>query len=186
MGFYLVGDGLPELEAASQVKVSALESLGRRSKLTLYLGGIALITALATGAILALAGVLLMICTSSIAISITNWAATVLVRPIFLPPAQLSLLILGWTIMNTPWFWTIMATAIILFPLVIYFLIGAFQGQSELPWRLRLRASTRSLGRQLLQAGLNLIFLPYEAYFSLDVVLRSWNRMLFAHRHLLE
>ncbi len=75
---------------------------------------------------------------------------------------------------------------VILLPLVFYFLIDAFQGQSELPWRLRLRASPRSLGRQLLQAGLNLIFLPYEAYFSLDAVLRSWNRMLFTHRHLLE
>jgi hypothetical protein len=36
------------------------------------------------------------------------------------------------------------------------------------------------------QAGLNLAFLPFEAFFSLDAVVRTGGRMLFTHKRLLE
>ena len=44
----------------------------------------------------------------------------------------------------------------------------------------------RAIVRYLAQAGLSLTFLPYEAFFSLDAVVRTGGRMLFTHRQLLE
>ncbi len=44
----------------------------------------------------------------------------------------------------------------------------------------------RSLLKQLLQATLSLAFLPHEAFFSLDAIIRTAVRILFTHHKLLE
>jgi len=101
VGFYLIDKGLPELERAALVEGSVGETLGsfgRRFSLLLYLGAIAAIagvftgalvaTAHATGAsgmILALVVALSLLVTSQFAVTIVNWLSTLLVVPKSLP-----------------------------------------------------------------------------------------------------
>ena len=55
VGFYLIDKGFPQLERAAQVRLSTLEALqrmGRRFPLLLYLGAIMLMTVIFTGGLL--------------------------------------------------------------------------------------------------------------------------------------
>ncbi|HEX5463901.1 MAG TPA: glycosyltransferase family 2 protein, partial [Burkholderiales bacterium] len=101
VGFYLIGSGLPQLEAAVQTRDSAEASLrrvGSRHPLQLYLGTIAALTALftaglmmyvvhgtASAALLVLAAVASLLATSQLAVALANWFATLLTRPRPLP-----------------------------------------------------------------------------------------------------
>ncbi|MBK6972485.1 MAG: cyclic beta 1-2 glucan synthetase [Sterolibacteriaceae bacterium] len=110
VGYYLVGEGLPELERGANVRLSGAEALRRtagRFPLPLYLGGIALITMIISASLLAQAlatgmaagvfefarvaiGILLLLATSQLAVSLVNWLATLLVTPHSLPRMDFS------------------------------------------------------------------------------------------------
>jgi cyclic beta-1,2-glucan synthetase len=106
VGYYLIGNGLPELErsAAFQLPVSeALQRAGRGAPLTVYLGSILLLTLAATGAIvakayaggadewlLALVALIALVATSQLALSMVNWVATLITIPRPLPRMDFS------------------------------------------------------------------------------------------------
>ena len=106
VGFYLIDKGAPQLERSAQSRPSASEALrraARRSPLLLYLGAIALITAILAGSlcahgyasgesdwVLVMIGVLAMLSTSQLAVGLVNWLATVLVTPRPLPRMDFS------------------------------------------------------------------------------------------------
>ena len=56
----------------------------------------------------------------------------------------------------------------------------------ELPLALHLRSLAGSGGRQLGQALLTFVFLPYDAFISLDAIGRTLLRLLLTHKRLLE
>ena len=101
VGFYLIDQGLPQLERAAQVRLpiaEAVQRIGHRFPLTLYLGGIALLTAAFAGALLqaayvnglapwalGLIGLVSLLCTSQLAVALVNWLATLLATPHLLP-----------------------------------------------------------------------------------------------------
>ncbi len=106
VGFYLVDLGLPELENATQARLSpgaALRRAASRSPLLLYLGAIALITAFVSASLLmeaqadgladwALAplGVLALLAASQLAVALVNCLATLLATPHPLPRMDFS------------------------------------------------------------------------------------------------
>lgn len=106
VGFYLVGKGLPKLEALARTRLPSVEALLRMSSrfpLILYLGSIAIITLVlswnilaragldgAHGFVLVLAGMVAAICTSHLAVSLVNWLVTMLVSPHALPRMDFS------------------------------------------------------------------------------------------------
>ena len=106
VGFYLVDNGLPQLERTVNAPLSLAEALrktGCRFRLFLYLGAITLFTAILTvslsakahaGAVpdwlLVLAGILTALCASHLAVAIVNWLATLLVAPRPLPRMDFS------------------------------------------------------------------------------------------------
>ncbi len=106
VGFYLIDKGLPQLERLAQMRLSNAEALLRMScrfPLILYLSSIMLITAIFTGSLLAkahtdgihgwlltLIGILLVLCTSHLALTLVNWLATLLVTPHLLPRMDFS------------------------------------------------------------------------------------------------
>ena len=101
VGFYLIDKGLPQLERMAEVRRSAsgaLQRMGRRFPLFLYLGTITLITLTFTGSLLAkthgsglhdwllaLTGILSLLCASHMAVALVNWLATLLAKPHVLP-----------------------------------------------------------------------------------------------------
>ncbi len=56
----------------------------------------------------------------------------------------------------------------------------------DLPWGLHLHGVAGSAGRQLGQVFLTLVFLPYDAYISLDAIGRTLLRLLITRQRLLE
>src|SRR5208337_4731908 len=106
VGFYLVDKGLAQLDRLAEVRSSPLEALrkaGRRYPLPLYVGAILLMTVLFAGLLvvkahggglhgwlLALTGVLSLLCGSHLAVAAVNWLATLLVMPHPLPRMDFS------------------------------------------------------------------------------------------------
>ena len=101
VGFYLIDKGLAQLENMAEVRRSPLATLRkicRRFPLPAYFGAILLLTAGFTGGLaarayaggvqdwkLGLLGMLLLLCTSQLAIALVNWLATLLATPRQLP-----------------------------------------------------------------------------------------------------
>ena len=106
VGFYLIDKGLPQLEELAQVRWSvsgALRKGSSRFPLFLYLGTITLITLSVTGSLLAttqggglqdwllaLTGILSLLCASHLAVALVNWLATLLAKPHLLPRMDFS------------------------------------------------------------------------------------------------
>ena len=106
VGFYLIDKGLTRLERTAGVRLPLLKALRRtagRCPLLLYLGSIALLTAIISmallakahsgglqGWLLALFGALCLLCASRLAVALVNWLATLLVKPNPLPRMDFS------------------------------------------------------------------------------------------------
>ena len=104
-----------------------------------------------------------------------------------LAPLALTLLLLaGWTVLPATWFWTLAVLGIILLPSVIATLLEAFQKPDDVLPGQHLAASLHSTRRRFAQAGFTLICLPYEAFFSLEAIVRTGWRMLITQERLLE
>lgn len=101
--------------------------------------------------------------------------------------AALTLLLLsGWTVLPSAWFWTLVATGIILLPSLLALLANAVRKPADITPRQHLVAVVRSVPRYFSQALFTLACLPYEAFYSLDAVLRTAWRLLVSHRQLLQ
>ncbi|HEY5285431.1 MAG TPA: cyclic beta 1-2 glucan synthetase, partial [Polyangia bacterium] len=101
VGFYLIDQGLPQLERAAHVRRSMTWSLrgpGGRFPFFIYAGCIALLAAVGMVALvarvegtggprwlLALTGILALVCTSQLAVALADWLATLLATPHVLP-----------------------------------------------------------------------------------------------------
>src|SRR5688572_19777473 len=106
VGLYLIGKGLPQLEAAARVHLpllAAVRRAGRRHALLLYLGAIALATGVpaavlltdayadgARGWLLVLAGLVSLLASSQLAVALANRLASSLVAPQPLPRMDFS------------------------------------------------------------------------------------------------
>jgi cyclic beta-1,2-glucan synthetase len=102
------------------------------------------------------------------------------------PLALTLLLFLGWTVLPTPWFWTLSVTGILLIPSLIISFLNLFQKPGDVLPSQHVLATLRGSGRSLGQTVFTFLCLPYEAFFSMDAVLRTLWRMLFANKRLLE
>jgi len=102
------------------------------------------------------------------------------------PLALTLLLLMGWTVLPNSGFWTLAALGIILIPSLLTSLMDLFQKPSDALLHRHILAAFRETGRSLAQIAFTFICLPYEAFFSLDAVLRTIWRMLVANKRLLE
>jgi len=100
--------------------------------------------------------------------------------------ALTALLLTGWLVWPSAWCWTAAVLAILLIPSLSAALLDLFRKPTELLLRQHLVAEMRSLGGRLAQAALTLSFLPFEASFSLDAIMRTVWRMLITRKRLLE
>src|SRR5687768_15680505 len=82
--------------------------------------------------------------------------------------------------------WSLALLAIVLVPALLACLLETLRKPVDVPLRRHLAAAVRSSARHLAQAGFTLACLPYEAFFSLDAIVRTASRMLVTHTRLLE
>ncbi|MGA8570846.1 MAG: glucoamylase family protein [Desulfobaccales bacterium] len=96
------------------------------------------------------------------------------------------LLLLGWTVLSSAWFWTLSVIGIILIPPLFASLLEMFQKHGDVLLGQHLTSIRRSADRHFAQAAFTLVCLPYEAFFSLDAIIRTGVRILITHKRLLE
>jgi cyclic beta-1,2-glucan synthetase len=96
------------------------------------------------------------------------------------------LLLLGWTVLPSVWYWTLTVVGIILIPPLMTSVLNTLQKPDDMTLSQHLGAALHSAGRHFAQAVFMLVCLPYEAFFSLDAIVRTAWRVLIMHRRLLE
>ena len=92
----------------------------------------------------------------------------------------------GWIFLFQTWFWTLSALGIILIPTIIISIVNILKKPADMLWHQHLATSLSSAGMLLAQAAFTLMTLPFEAFFSLDAIIRTLWRLLISHKRLLE
>ena len=105
-----------------------------------------------------------------------------------LVPAALLLLLLGnWILLpRLEGLGPIVLLVIIGLPVLLSTIVEALRKPKDLPASLHLRRVARSAGRHLGQAALTIVFLPYDAFISLDAIIRTLLRLFFTRKRLLQ
>jgi cyclic beta-1,2-glucan synthetase len=102
------------------------------------------------------------------------------------PSALTLLLLLGWSFLPFAWYWTLSVIGILLVPSLLASALEMFRKPADALLRQHVAVESRSAGRCVARAAYTLACLPYEAFFSLDAVVRTIGRMRFTRRRLLE
>jgi cellobiose phosphorylase len=95
-------------------------------------------------------------------------------------------LLLAWATLSDVGFWTLAVFAIIFVPPLASSIYDVSKRPPDTLWRQHFGAWLRRSRIHFAHAILTLVFLPYEAFFSLDAIGRALWRMLVSHKHLLE
>ncbi|HYN77220.1 MAG TPA: glucoamylase family protein, partial [Lamprocystis sp. (in: g-proteobacteria)] len=118
--------------------------------------------------------------------ALSRWKLADNLRRSLVPAALTLLLVLGWTLLSSAWLWTLAVLGMALIPSILTSLLGLLQKAGDVGWRQHLAAAVRGAGQQLAQTTFALACLPYEAWFSLEAMVRTLWRMHVSHRRLLE
>ncbi len=117
---------------------------------------------------------------------LSRWKILDNLRRSLVSAALTALLLLGWMLMSRPWFWTLSIAGIILIPSLITFVLDLLRKPDDAVLSQHLAAGVHGATRHFAQAAFMILCLPYEAYFSLDAIVRTAVRMLVTHRRILE
>jgi cyclic beta-1,2-glucan synthetase len=118
--------------------------------------------------------------------ALSQWKLFDNLRRSLAPVALTLLLLLGWMLLPSTRFWTLSALGIILIPSLIASLMEMFQKPGDVLIGQHLAANLKTAGRRLSQAVFTLVCLPYEAFFSIDAIIRTGWRMMITRKRLLE
>jgi len=117
---------------------------------------------------------------------LSRWKIFDNLRRSLLAPVTFILLVIAWTSLTDPLFWTVFILSLFMIPPVILTVWKLGRKSADQTWRLHLSDMPEVIQGQLAGPLFAFAFLPYEAYSSLDAILRSCWRMIVSHRHLLE
>ena len=117
---------------------------------------------------------------------LSQWKIFDNLRRSLVPAALLLGLLAGWSVLPNAALWTAVVIAVLLTPVVASALTDLVRKPAEAPLQRHVLAVARSARIQLAQVALSLAWLPYEAYYSLDAIVRTLWRMVISRRRLLE
>ena len=117
---------------------------------------------------------------------LSRWKILDNLRRSVVPFSMTLVLILGWLDITRAGFVTAIIVGITVIPSLCASFVSAFRKATELPLAPHLRRSFNSVGISLTQSALTIAFLPYEACFSLDAIVRTIVRRAWTHRRMLE
>ena len=118
--------------------------------------------------------------------SLSQWKIFDNLRRSLVPAALTIMLIVGWTMLPQAWFWTLLLAGILLIPSAGALLLDLFRKPGDVLLSDHLIYMMRQARRHGLQILFTIVCLPYEAFYSLDAILRTGWRMLVTHKRLLE
>jgi cellobiose phosphorylase len=117
---------------------------------------------------------------------LSRWKILDNLRRSLAPLALCLLLLLGWTLLSSPWFYTASVIGIVLIPSLITSLMGFLKKPGDALMSQHFAAAVRATGRCLGQAVFMLLCLPHEAFSSAAAILRTVWLMLVSGKGLLE
>jgi cyclic beta-1,2-glucan synthetase len=117
---------------------------------------------------------------------LARWKIFDNLRRSLVPVAATILLLFGWMSLLRPWFWTLAVLGVFLVPPIVASLIDVLRKPKDMLLAQHLTGSGRSAALRFAQVGFAFACLPYEAFFSLDAIVRTTFRVLISHRRLLE
>ncbi|MGV3486106.1 MAG: GH36-type glycosyl hydrolase domain-containing protein [Planctomycetaceae bacterium] len=119
--------------------------------------------------------------------ALSRWKIFDNLRRSLTQPAMLMVLLASW------WMSTQTAAAamwlvgsIVLLPTLLAAIADLLRKPADLPVAMHLETALRSPLRRIAHDVVTLIFLPYEAYVSMDAIIRTWVRMVWTKRRLLQ
>jgi cyclic beta-1,2-glucan synthetase len=118
--------------------------------------------------------------------ALSRWKIFDNLRRSLVPAGLTALLMMGWTALPQAGFWTLAVVAMVAIPALLGALVDAFRRPPEMLLRHHLQAVLGSAAKSLAVAGFRIACLPYEAWLSLDAIVRTAWRMWISHRRLLE
>ncbi|OQW65793.1 MAG: cyclic beta 1-2 glucan synthetase [Nitrospira sp. ST-bin5] len=117
---------------------------------------------------------------------LSRWKLFDNLRRSLVPAALTLLLLLGWTVLSPIWLWTLSVIGIILVPPLLAIILNMLQKPEDVLPEQHAAVAIRAAGQHVVQTVLTLTFLPYEAFYSVDAIVRTIWRMAVTHTRLLE
>ena len=117
---------------------------------------------------------------------LSRWKLFDNLRRSLTPSALTLLLLLGWTVLSSPWFWTLSVLGILVIPSLISSILDLLKKPDDVLFGQHLAAVGHTAAKRVEQVVFAFACLPYEAFFSLDAIVRTTWRMLVTHKLLLE
>ena len=118
--------------------------------------------------------------------ALSRWKLFDNLRRSVVAPVLTALLLLCWARLPSPWFWSAAVLSVIFVPTFVSALVSLIEKPHDVRWRQHLAGGMASLKIMFGHAALQAIFLPYEAWFSADAIVRTGYRLLVTRRNLLE
>ena len=119
--------------------------------------------------------------------ALSRWKIFDNLRRSLVPPALLLTILVAWIgHPRAAWAWTLLLLGFYFVPPLLNALLALPRKGDDVPWPSHLSGVRESLYRNLGQAALSFLFLPFEAFKNLDAVVRTAWRMLVTKKHLLE
>lgn len=117
---------------------------------------------------------------------LSQWKILDNLRRSLVAPALLVLLLAGWASLARPLPWTLGLLSLLLLAPLLNGAWSLVNKPRELPWLQHGGVVLGQLAEALAQAGLALVFLPHEVWFSLQAIVRTHVRIFFTRHRLLE
>ena len=118
--------------------------------------------------------------------ALSRWKLFDNLRRSLVPIALLVLLVAGWTVLSSPWLWTLMVLAVIFIPTLVTSVWNITWKPKEVTVTQHINNASILTSKSILQASFSLMCLPYEALFSLDAITRTLWRINISGKNLLE
>ena len=118
--------------------------------------------------------------------ALSRWKILDNLRRSLVPIAMWMVLVFGWFVSPTPWFWTFTLIGIIIPPAILSFGWSFLKKPDDVSWRNYFNATFELLVNNLLQHTWTIITLPYEAFVNADAIARTLWRMFVSHKNLLQ
>jgi cyclic beta-1,2-glucan synthetase len=118
--------------------------------------------------------------------ALSRWKLFDNLRRSIVAPVLTVLLLMAWSALPSPWFWSAAVMAVIFLPTFVNALFGLIEKPHDMGWNQHLLSGLPSLRAMFGHAILQAAFLPYEAWFNMDAIVRTCWRMAVSRRRLLE
>ncbi|MEO8150975.1 MAG: glucoamylase family protein [Bacteroidia bacterium] len=118
--------------------------------------------------------------------ALSRWKIFDNLRRSLIPVALLLILILSWTILPSPFFWTLFIIAAVILPSLCISAWDIIIKTKEITLLQHFKNVFRNTSTNITQSLFMLVCLPFEAYISLDAIFRTLWRMFISHKNLLE